>query len=102
MAGKRRAFTAEFKLEAVRLAKNSEKPLSQIAREVGIQPSMLRSWKRQAESRTGLTAGDVFPGQGKLSREEEEVRRLRRELEQVKKERDFLKKATVYFAKESR
>lgn len=102
MAGKRRQFTPEFKLQTVRLAEGSEKPLSQVAREVGIRPSMLRNWKRQAESRAGLTPGDVFPGNGKLTSSEEEIRQLRRELEQVKQERDFLKKATVYFAKESR
>ncbi len=102
MGAKRRQFTAEFKLEAVRLAKDSERPLSQVARELGIRPSMVRAWKRQAESRAGLMSGDVFPGNGKLSSQEEEIRRLRRELEQVKQERDFLKKATVYFAKESR
>jgi transposase len=102
MGARRRQFTPEFKLEAVRLAENTGKPLSQIARELGIRPSMLRSWKRLSETRAGLTPGDVFPGNGKLSSHEEEIRRLRRELDQVKQERDFLKKATVYFAKESR
>jgi transposase len=102
MAAKRRQFTAEFKLEAVRMATDSRKPLSQVARELGIRGDMLRTWKRQAESRAGLTPGDVFPGNGKLTSEEEEIRRLRRELEQVKQERDFLKKATAYFARESR
>jgi transposase-like protein len=51
MAGKRRQFTPEFKLEAVRLANDSEKPLSQVAGELGIRPDMLRMWKRQAEGR---------------------------------------------------
>jgi transposase len=102
MGAKRRQFTPEFKLEAIRLAEQAGKPLSQVARELGIRPSMLRSWKRLSETRAGLTPGDVFPGNGKLSSQEEEIRRLRRELEQVKQERDFLKKATVYFAKESR
>ena len=102
MAGKRRQFTPEFKIEAVRLANGGRKPFSQVARELGIRPEMLRTWTRQAESRAGLTPGDVFPGNGKLSSQEEEIRALRRELEQVKQERDFLKKATVYFAKESR
>jgi transposase len=102
MGAKRRVFTPEFKIEAVRLATGSEKPLSQVARELGIRPDMLRTWRRQAQSRAGLVSGDVFPGNGKLSSQEEEVRRLRRELERVTQERDFLKKATVYFAKESR
>ena len=102
MGGKRRQFTGEFKLEAVRLANDERKPLSEVARELGIRPEMLRNWKRQAESRAGLMPGDVFPGNGKLTSQEEEIRTLRRELEQVKQERDFLKKATAYFARESR
>jgi transposase len=102
MAGKRRQFTLEFKLEAVQLASTSKKPLAQVARELGIRPEMLRTWRRQAESRAGLAPGDVFPGNGKLTSQEEQIRRLRYELEQVKQERDFLKKATVYFARESR
>ncbi len=102
MAGKRRQFTPEFEVEAVRLANDGRKPLSQVARELGIRPEMLRTWRRQAESRAGLIPGDVFPGNGRLTSQEEEIRALRRELEQVRQERDFLKKATVYFAKESR
>ncbi len=102
MAGKRRQFTLEFKLEAVQLASTSKEPLAQVARELGIRPEMLRTWRRQAESRAGLAPGDVFPGNGKLTSQEEQIRRLRYELEQVKQERDFLKKATVYFARESR
>jgi transposase len=102
MAAKRRQFTAEFKLEAVRLANESEKPLSQVARELGIRPDMLRTWRRQAESRAGLTPGDVFPGNGTRTSQEEEIRRLRRELEQARQENAFLKKAAAYFARESR
>ena len=70
MAGKRRQFTLEFKLEAVQLASTSKKPLAQVARELGIRPEMLRTWRRQAESRAGLAPGDVFPGNGKLSSQE--------------------------------
>jgi transposase len=102
MAGMRRQFTSEFKLEAVRLARESGKPFAQVARELGIRPDMLRTWRRQAESRAGLTPGDVFPGNGKLTSQEDEIRRLRRELEEAKQENAFLKKAAAYFAKESR
>jgi transposase len=102
MNGKRRQFTPEFKLAAVRLANESEKPLSQVARELGIRLDMLRTWRRQAESRAGITPGDVFPGNGKLTSQEEEIRRLRRELEQAKQENAFLQKAAAYFARESR
>lgn len=53
---------------------------------------MLRGWKRQAESRARLTPGDGFPGNGKLTSQEEEIRQLRRDVEILKQERDFLKK----------
>lgn len=99
MGAKRRQFTREFKLEAVRLAMESEQPLSQVARELGIRRDMLQRWRDEVE---GRAPEEVFPGQGNGSGSEEEIRRLRRELEQVKQERDFLKKATAYFAKESR
>ena len=102
MASKRRQFSREFKLEAVRLVQSGEKPLKQVARELGIRVDTLRTWQEQAEGRVGMRAGDVFPGNGKRTSQEEEVAALRRELELVKQERDFLKKAAAYFAKESR
>ena len=102
MTTTRRQFTPEFKLEAVRLAKESGKPQAQVARELGIRPDMLRSWKRQAEGRAGFAAADVFPGNGHQPSQDEELQRLRRENERLRQERDFLKKAAAYFAKESR
>jgi transposase len=107
LAQKRRQFTREFKLEAVRLVTEEGRRLSEVARELGIRADMLRKWKQQAESRSGLSGSelsgaDVFPGHGKLTSQDEEIRKLRRELELVKQERDFLKKAAAYFAKESR
>jgi transposase len=102
MTTTRRQFSREFKLEAVRLAKESGKPQAQVARELGIRPDMLRSWKRQAEGRAGFVVEDVFPGHVQGSSQDDEVRRLRREVDQLKQERDFLKKAAAYFAKESR
>ena len=102
MATTRRQFTREFKLEAVRLVKESGRPQAQVAREVGIRPDMLRAWKRQAEGRAGLTGQNVFPGNGNQLSQDEELQRLRRENERLRQERDFLKKAAAYFAKESR
>jgi transposase len=102
MAAKRRQFTPEFKLEAVRLVTEGDRSVTHVARELGIRPDMLRTWRRQVEGRAGLGPGEVFPGNGNLTGQDEEIRRLRRELEQVKQERDFLKKAAAYFAKESR
>ena len=102
MAEKRRQFTREFKLEAVRMVTSGERKLEELARDLGVRPDMLRGWKKQAEGRAGLKADDVFPGNGKLTSKDEEIRTLRRELEEVKQELDFLKKAATYFAKGSR
>ncbi len=102
MAEPKRKFTPEFKLEAVRLAAAGDKPLAQVARELGILPNLLRNWRRQVEGREGQPTIDVFPGQGREPCQEEELRRLRREVESLRQERDFLKKTAAYFAKESR
>jgi transposase len=100
MSRKRRAFTREFKIEAVRLVESGNKPLTQVARELGIRADLLYSWKRRL--REGSSVEDVFPGNGALSPEAEENRRLKRRLAEVEQERDFLKKAAAYFAKESK
>lgn len=102
MAEPKRKFTREFKLEAVRLATSGEKPLAQVARELGVGANLLRNWRRQIEGREGKPATDVFPGHGRLPSQEEELRRLRRENETLRQERDFLKKTAAYFARESR
>jgi transposase len=61
----RRQFIQEFKMEAVRLATLGDRPVSQVARELGIRPDMLYQWKRQAEGRLGQELADVFPGTGR-------------------------------------
>ncbi len=105
MGEKRRQFTREFKLEAVRLMRERAAAgvsLAQVGRELGVRPDMLRKWKRQAEGRAGAPAAEVFPGNGRLASADEELRRLRREVEVLRQERDFLKQAAAFFAKESR
>ena len=101
----RREFSREFKLEAVRLATSGETSLAQVARDIGVHANLLSSWKREALERSNNAsslADGVFPGHGKLTSQDEEIRRLRRELAVAREERDFLKKATAFFAKESR
>lgn len=93
--GKRRSFPPEFKDEAVRLALESGRPISAVARELGIRPDQLRHWKQ--EFTRPVRAASPPPGETPA----QEVRRLRRELEVVRQERDFLKKAAAFFAKES-
>ena len=99
MAEERRQYTREFKVEAVRLVVEEERPLAQVARELGIGRNLLQRWKRELD---GAGVADVFPGNGRLTSQDEEIRRLKRELEQAKQENAFLKKAAAYFAKESR
>ncbi len=98
MVKKRRQYTKEFKFEAVQLAVESERSLAEVARDLGIAPNLLHQWKQQMDKRDPAT---VFPGHGKAAGPEDETRQLRRELERVKQERDFLKKAAAFFARES-
>ena len=99
---RRRVFTLEFKHEAVRLLKERSAagvPVSQIGRELDVHPQVLRRWVQELESLAARPTADA----GATSPESEaaELRRLRRENEILRQERDFLKKATAYFAKES-
>jgi transposase-like protein len=93
---KRKGFTAEFKREAVRLLETSPKQPSDLARKLGVRRNQLYKWKEQL-SRRGEGA---FPGSGRGAASRDELTRLRKELEKVKEERDILKKAAAYFAKE--
>jgi transposase len=91
---KRKRFTAEFKREAVRMMASSDKSPADIARQLGIHRNQLYKWKEQF----GNGASPV--GGAKARNGTDELSRLRRELELVKEERDVLKKAMVYFARE--
>jgi transposase len=96
--GKRRFFSPEFKLEAVRRMEERRAQgvsLTQIGRELDVRPDMLRAWKRQRDERAGAAPGDVFPGNGRLPSDEDEVRRLKRELARAQQEIAFLKSAAA-------
>jgi transposase len=90
----------EFKREAVRLLNESGKSLQVQARELGIHHSTLWAWKEQIEHENDPVTADSL--KGTLLSKDEEIRRLTRENATLKEERDFLKKATAFFAKESR
>ena len=92
----RRKFSDEYKREAVELATQPGVTKSQVGRELGINANMLGRWCRD-DSANG---GAAFPGQGKPR--DEEMASLKRELARVRKERDFLKEAAAYFARESK
>ena len=93
----RRQFTREFKLEAVRLIKERGVSYAQAAEDLGVHPTQLRDWvKKLADD-----PQHAFPGQGQMKPEPQEITRLKREVARLKAERDILKKAAAYFAKES-
>ena len=94
---KRRTFTPQQKAEAVKICQQSSKPISQVARDLDLPENSLRAWVKQAEidERGGNDDGEL------ASDEREELRRLRRENRELQMERDFLKKAAAFFAKES-
>ena len=101
----RRSFTAEFKREAVR--RTAERrvqgvSLQQIGRELDVSAELLRSWMHMVDGREDAPLTEVFPGQGRLPSEQEELRRLPREVQRLQQENTFLKSAAAYFAKESR
>jgi transposase len=93
----RRRFSREFKLEAIKLASQEGVPISQVARDLGIWETVLRRWKQQYEQK----GEQAFGGSGHVAPRDEELVQLKRELARVKRERDFLKSAAVFFAKES-
>ena len=92
----RRSFSPEFKLEAVRAVTESGRPLSQVARELDLRPEQLRQWKKHLQA-----SGQVARAASTLGIEEEN-RRLQREVDILRQERDFAKKAAAFFAKDLR
>ena len=93
----RRKFTREFKLEAVRRIKERGVSYTQTSQDLGVHQSQLRAWvKAHADD-----PQEAFPGRGQMKPEQLEIARLKREVTKLKAERDILKKAAAYFAKES-
>jgi len=93
---KRRIFSKQFKEDAVRLVKESGESLAAVARNIGVGEQSLRNWVRQAEIDSGRGSA-----QTPTTSERAEIRELRRKLRDVERERDFLKKAAAFFAKET-
>ncbi len=92
----RRKFTREFKLEAVRLIKERGVSFAHATDDLGVHPTQLRDWvKKLADD-----PQHAFPGQGQMKPEQLEIAQLKREVLRLKAERDILKKAAAYFAKE--
>lgn len=93
----RRKFSREFKLEAVRLVKDRGVSVAQAARDLEVHENVLRKWVRELAA----DPQNAFPGLGVMKPEPAELERLRRENAKLRMERDLLKKAAAYFAKES-
>ena len=91
----RRSFTEEYKAEVVALCRSSEKSMSEIARDLDLTESSVRRWVSQGEI-------DVGCREGLTSTEREELVRLRKEVRVLREERDILKRATAFFARETR
>lgn len=87
----RKRYTREFKLQAVQRVLEGDRPAAEVARELGVKPNMLYRWRADY---LASAEPETLPRE----KPEEEIRRLRRELERVRQERDFLKKAVGFFA----
>ena len=94
MPRSRTTYTAEFKLAAVKMIAEQKLSVAEAARRLDIRENLLRNWQKVFQAQ----GNDAFPGQGKLTPADEELRRLRAEVTRLKAERDLLKKAAVYFA----
>lgn len=94
MSERRRTYSKEFKEEALAFLASSGKTMHAVEQELGLSQGLLKQWKRRVD-RDGEQA---FPGHGKLKADEAELRRLRREVEILRQERDILKKAMVIFS----
>lgn len=94
----RRAFSKEFKQDAVSLVTEQGYSCGEAARSLDIQYGLLNRWVKEYKEDTG----SAFPGQRKLRPEQEELRQLREEVKRLKMEKEILKKAAVFFAKETK
>jgi transposase len=94
----RRKYDREFKLEAVRLVTQGGRSVVEVAKDLGIHENLLYNWRRKYLDDTAHS----FPGKGHLKPADEEMRRLKKELLDVKEERDILKKALAIFSKHPR
>jgi len=97
MTRKRKIYSKQFKTDAVKLVTEQGYKITEAARNLGIHPGLLGRWKKQFE----IDNTNAFPGKGHMTPEKEELYRLRKENKRLKMEREILKKATAFFAKES-
>ena len=97
MAKPRKTYTAEFKLQAVRMVTDQHLAVAEVARRLGVTEGRLHDWLKAFRTQ----GPDAFPGHGRPSPQDEELHRLRAEVKRLQAERDVLKKAAAYFASHS-
>lgn len=95
----RKQYTKEYKLDAISLVLNQGHTTTEVSRSLEINANMLRRWIREYR---GDDADQAFWGNGKLTPEQEEIRQLKAQIKQLKLEKQILKEATVFFAKETK
>ena len=95
---RRRKFDAQFKQDALRLIQESNRSISDIARELAVRPELLYRWK----SEFATDPENAFPGKGHNKPDQDQVRQLEQELARVRQERDILKKALAFFSRDER
>ena len=88
-------YTAEFKLEAVKRVRKTGEAVSKVAADLGVNTNTLHGWVKRFREKADIP----FPGSGKLSPEDDRLRKLERENRDLREEVEILKKAAVYFAK---
>ena len=96
--GSRKRYNKEFKLDAISLVLEQGYSRTDAAKSLGLNTTMLGRWIKEQEA----DDGHAFRGNGKLTPEQEEIRRLKSQVKQLEMEKDILKKATVFFAKETK
>lgn len=89
-----KTYSKEFKIEAVRLSATSDRPVTQVARELGLRVNQIYKWRKQLEEKQGA----AFPGKGESTDKDAEIRRLKQALAASQEENAFLKKTAVFFA----
>jgi transposase-like protein len=95
---KRKKYTKEFKLDAISLVRDQNLNIAEASRNLEINPQLLGRWIKEDESEDG----QAFRGNGKLTPDKEEIRKLTAQVKRLEMEREILKKATVFFAKETK
>ena len=94
MAGTRKVYTSEFKLQAVKMITEQKLSVAEVARRLGVSENLLHCWKKAVLKK----GADAFPGTAHLTPIEQENLRLKADVKRLETERDILKKATAFFA----